>query len=141
MEIQPPLPSQKSDITHNSLQSWQVEAQTDTLLLHDSLPDFVDGQAEISTIEQPQMATNDLEPTISLPMITSTALGTGESLLSEYTTLCSLALPLVMTNNRKGYSPVDLEIRLRAGYRCGIVASEGCRIENKVLFNVLAEIS
>jgi len=66
---------------------------------------------------------------------------THQALLPENTTLCSLAFSLLMSNNRKGYSAVDLDLKLRAGYMCGASTSEGCRIDNKVLFSVLAEIS
>lgn len=59
----------------------------------------------------------------------------------ESTTLCSTAFFLVMRNNRKGYTVADLDLRLRAGYRYGSTASEGCRVKNNVLFDVLAEIS
>jgi hypothetical protein len=58
---------------------------------------------------------------------------------SDITTLCSLAFPLVLKNNPKGYSAADLDLRLRVGYRFG-AAPEGCRIDNKILFAVLAEI-
>jgi len=60
---------------------------------------------------------------------------------SSATTLCSVALAVVMKNNRKGYSPADLDSKLRVGYRCAISANEGCRIDNRILFTVLAEIS
>ena len=61
--------------------------------------------------------------------------------VSDNTTLCSLAFSLVLKNNRKGYSTTDLDIRLRVGYRLGETILEGCRIDNKILFSVLAEIS
>jgi hypothetical protein len=57
------------------------------------------------------------------------------------TTLCSSAFSLVLKNNLKGYSTADLDLKLRVGYRCGAAPSEGCRVDNKVLFSVLAEIS
>jgi hypothetical protein len=60
---------------------------------------------------------------------------------TENTTLCTLAFSLVMKNNRKGYMAADLDLKLRAGYRCSSMTSEGCRVDNKVLFSVLAEIS
>lgn len=60
---------------------------------------------------------------------------------SDLTTLCSLAFSLVLKNNLKGYSTADLDRKLRVGYRRGITPSEGCRVDNKILLNVLAEIS
>jgi len=61
--------------------------------------------------------------------------------LSENTTLCTLAFSLVLTNNLKGYTADYLDAKMRSGYICGSNPSEGCRISNKVLFSVLAEIS
>lgn len=61
--------------------------------------------------------------------------------VSETTSLCSWAFSLVLKNNSKGYSAADLDFKLRAGYRFGAVPTEGCRIDNKILLNVLAEIS
>lgn len=61
--------------------------------------------------------------------------------VSDTTTLCSAAFSLVLKNNLKGYSAADLDLKLRVGYRCGTASSEGCRVDNKILINVLAEIS
>jgi hypothetical protein len=58
----------------------------------------------------------------------------------ENTTLCSVACSLVMMSNRKGYTVTDLDVKLRVGYRYDQATSEGCRIENRVLLSVLAEI-
>jgi hypothetical protein len=60
--------------------------------------------------------------------------------ISEGTTLCSFAFSLFMKNNNKGYTTADLELKLRAGYKCGATATGGCRVDNKILFRVLAEI-
>tara|TARA_R110002003_G_scaffold1193_6_gene22772 strand:- start:1225 stop:1653 length:429 start_codon:yes stop_codon:yes gene_type:complete len=61
--------------------------------------------------------------------------------VSDTTTLCSAAFSLVLKNNLKGYSAADLDLKLQVGYRCGAAPSEGCRVDNKILINVLAEIS
>ncbi|OAL53466.1 hypothetical protein IQ07DRAFT_361496 [Pyrenochaeta sp. DS3sAY3a] len=61
--------------------------------------------------------------------------------ISDTTTLCSSAFSLVLKNNLKGYSAADLDLKLRMGYRCGATPSEGCRVDNKILISVLAEIS
>lgn len=61
--------------------------------------------------------------------------------VSETTSLCSWAFSLVLKNNAKGYSAADLDLKLRAGYRFGAASTEGCRIDNKILLNVLAEVS
>lgn len=60
--------------------------------------------------------------------------------VSDTTTLCSWAFSLVLKSNLKGYSVADLDLKLRAGYRHGFTPTEGCRIDNKVLLNVLAEL-
>jgi hypothetical protein len=46
-----------------------------------------------------------------------------------------------MTNNAIGCSAEELESRLRVGYLATGIANEDCRILNRVLFAVLAEIS
>ena len=61
--------------------------------------------------------------------------------VSDTTTLCSWAFALVLKSNLKGYSAADLDIKLRVGYRNGATPTEACRVDNKVLLNVLAEIS
>lgn len=60
--------------------------------------------------------------------------------VSDTTTLCSWAFSLLLKSNLKGYSAADLDLKLRAGYRHGVTPTEGCRIDNKVLLNVLAEV-
>ena len=59
----------------------------------------------------------------------------------DSTTLCSVAFSMIMKNNRKGYNASELDLKLRTGYRNCSMWSDGCRVENKTLFNVLAEIS
>ena len=58
----------------------------------------------------------------------------------EDTTLCSVAFTMVMTINRKGYNAEELDLKLRAGYSNGQTIFEGCRFNNKILLDVLAEI-
>jgi len=60
---------------------------------------------------------------------------------SDGTTACNIAASLVMTNNAIGCSAEELESRLRVGYLVAGVGEEDCRILNRVLFTVLAEIS
>jgi hypothetical protein len=61
--------------------------------------------------------------------------------VSETTSLCSWAFSLVLRNNAKGYSATDLDLKLRAGYRFGALPTEGCRVDNRTLLKVLAEVS
>jgi hypothetical protein len=57
------------------------------------------------------------------------------------TTLCTTAFSLVLGSNRKDYSAADLDAKLRMGYRFSATPLEGCRVDNHVLLEVLAEIS
>jgi hypothetical protein len=57
------------------------------------------------------------------------------------TTLCTTAFSLVLESNRKGYNPTDLDLKLRVGYRFSATPLEGCRVDNHVLMEVLADIS
>lgn len=61
--------------------------------------------------------------------------------ISETTSLCSWAFSLVIKNNVKGYSAADLYQKLCAGYQFGATPTEGCRVNNKILLGVLAEVS
>lgn len=58
----------------------------------------------------------------------------------EDTTVCAVALELVMNCNTKNLSILELDMRLRCGYRSAQFQWEGCRVDNQVLFAVLAEI-
>ncbi|KAB8212534.1 hypothetical protein BDV34DRAFT_5408 [Aspergillus parasiticus] len=56
------------------------------------------------------------------------------------TTVCAVALELVMNCNTKNLSISELDMRLRCGYRSARFQWEGCRVDNQVLFAVLAEV-
>ncbi|GAD92998.1 predicted protein [Paecilomyces variotii No. 5] len=56
------------------------------------------------------------------------------------TTLCAVALELVTNCNKKNLSILELDMRLRCGYRNARFQWDGCRVDNQVLFAVLAEI-
>ena len=59
----------------------------------------------------------------------------------QNTTVCAVALELVMSCNRKNLSISELDMRLRCGYRRAQFQWEGCRVDNRVLFAVLSEIT
>lgn len=59
----------------------------------------------------------------------------------ETSTVCSLALSLIFRHNRKGLSMAELQKQLKPGMRAALGASGECRIEDSVLFQVLADIS
>ncbi|KAF2687105.1 arsenate resistance ArsH [Lentithecium fluviatile CBS 122367] len=78
-----------------------------------------------------QQATTSISPSPMENLIRSS---------SPDATLCSVAYSLILQHNKKGYDFAQLDLRLRIGYKgCGI--ANGCTVDNKVLFRVLAEIS
>ncbi|PKY00243.1 hypothetical protein P168DRAFT_74839 [Aspergillus campestris IBT 28561] len=60
---------------------------------------------------------------------------------TQDTTVCAVALELVMSCNRKNLSISELDMRLRCGYRRAQFQWEGCRVDNRVLFAVMSEIT
>ncbi|PTU20493.1 hypothetical protein P175DRAFT_0478344 [Aspergillus ochraceoroseus IBT 24754] len=56
------------------------------------------------------------------------------------TTLCAIAETLIHQYNTHGVDISEIQQKLRAGFSRGI-ASEGCRVQNHLLFQVLDEIS
>ncbi|KAL2812894.1 hypothetical protein BDW59DRAFT_155093 [Aspergillus cavernicola] len=62
------------------------------------------------------------------------------SSVNSETTLCSIAFQLIIQCNRTGKDVLDLETKLRYGYRMPAVPGDGCRVDNKSLLAVLAEL-
>ena len=60
---------------------------------------------------------------------------------SDSTTACNIAFSMILSNNKRDYKLTDLESRMRAGYQSAMAPGEECRVLNKVLFEVLAEIT
>jgi hypothetical protein len=60
---------------------------------------------------------------------------------TDGTTACPIAYRLLLQNNARCYSIATLESKLLAGYQTAGNDGDSCRILNKVLFAVLAEIS
>lgn len=60
--------------------------------------------------------------------------------MNSETTLCSIAFHLVIQCNRIGKDLLELETKLRYGYRMPAIPGEGCRVDNKTLLAVLAEL-
>jgi hypothetical protein len=81
-------------------------------------------------------------PSIAAQTESDSTVAEGSEMLikQEDTTLCSVAISLVLKSNRKGYSAADLDLKLRSGYRYLPATSEGCRIDNRTLLQVLTEI-
>lgn len=75
----------------------------------------------------------ELFPTIAIPNPCNVT-------TEEQTTLCSVAYEMVMKHNKKQYNEAELNIKLCKGFRSAQTPLEGCRVENKILFSVLAEI-
>ncbi|KAI9373591.1 hypothetical protein BJX61DRAFT_533004 [Aspergillus egyptiacus] len=89
----------------------------------------------------------ELEPSSQSLFVSQQHLSESTSLNTEAskdefqdTTVCAVALELVMNCNTKNLSILDLDMRLRCGYRSARFQWEGCRVDNQVLFAVLAEI-
>ncbi|CEL07097.1 hypothetical protein ASPCAL10261 [Aspergillus calidoustus] len=56
------------------------------------------------------------------------------------TTLCSVAFHLIIQCNRMGKDVLELETKLRYGYRMPAVPGEGCRVDNGTLLAALVEL-
>lgn len=56
------------------------------------------------------------------------------------TTLCTVAFRIVNLCNKKNVNVLELDSKLRCGYRNASTPLEGCRVDNWVLLSVLAEI-
>jgi hypothetical protein len=119
-----------------------TQTGTETLLPWEFSFDFSTNPADFS---EPLQSESVLPQMLDQSATEAPAADMLESILpldnTQDTTLCTLAISLVLKNNRKNYTATDLDLRLRAGYRCGFAASEGCRVDNKILFGLLAEIS
>ncbi|KAF2771903.1 hypothetical protein EJ03DRAFT_11024 [Teratosphaeria nubilosa] len=60
---------------------------------------------------------------------------------SDSTTTCSSAITLLLRNNRKGLSITELQRRLEPGMVAAPNINAECRLQNDILFSVLADIS
>jgi hypothetical protein len=56
------------------------------------------------------------------------------------TTLCSVAFNLIIQCNRTGKDVLELETKLRYGYKMPAGPGEGCRVDNGTLLAVLCEL-
>ena len=66
---------------------------------------------------------------------------TDEMAKEDRSMLCSVAYRLIIHFNKRDFDISEIDARIRCGFRQGRTKSEGCRVENEVLFAVLAEIS
>lgn len=78
--------------------------------------------------------------TLWTPCLLQSSLQNGGS-CSESMTGCSIAFSMLLSNNSRGYSFADIEARLQEAYRKDDSVAEGCSVLNKVLFQLLSEIS
>ncbi|CEL07341.1 hypothetical protein ASPCAL10500 [Aspergillus calidoustus] len=60
--------------------------------------------------------------------------------VNSETTLCSVAFHLIIQCNRTGKDVLQIETRLRTGYKMPTCPGEGCRVDNMILLGVLAEL-
>ena len=116
-----------------TISGWQdgasIDASSSPLKLSPSRP------ATVSQVEQLQ----NFYSAISTPDQTSlfTQL---QAVSSDGVTPCSLAYSLVVRFNRTGHDAADIDLKLLLGYR-EYQVEDGCAVENRILFGVLAEIS
>ncbi|KAL4786404.1 hypothetical protein BJX76DRAFT_118070 [Aspergillus varians] len=102
-----------------------------------------------NSLQEPSNLPNALEIAPDPSSLLPPEQGVGDTTLSteaskeEYkdTTVCAVALELVMKCNAKNLSISELDRLLRCGYRSARFQWEGCRVDNQVLFAVLAEIT
>ena len=66
---------------------------------------------------------------------------TNETAAEDQTMLCSVAYRLILQSNKRQYNDSQIDSRIRCGFKLGRTPSEGCRVDNEILFAVLAEIS
>ncbi|KAJ5353448.1 hypothetical protein N7541_006012 [Penicillium brevicompactum] len=66
---------------------------------------------------------------------------TNETAAEDQTMLCSVAYRLILQSNKRQYDDSQIDSRIRCGFKLGRTPSEGCRVDNEILFAVLAEIS
>ena len=59
----------------------------------------------------------------------------------EGVTGCSIAFSMLFANNARGYDIAEIDARLQNAYRQDATVAEGCSVLNKVLFQLLSEIS
>ncbi|PYH76445.1 hypothetical protein BO82DRAFT_407147 [Aspergillus uvarum CBS 121591] len=57
------------------------------------------------------------------------------------TTLCAIADELITQYNTRGVELDEIRRKLWAGFSKGLTTEEGCRVQNRILFQVLDEIS
>lgn len=80
------------------------------------------------------------QQTLWTPCLWNGSMQTSSS-CSESTTGCSIAFSMLLSNNSRGYTFSDINERLQAAYRQDNSVAEGCSVLNKVLFQLLSEIS
>lgn len=86
-----------------------------------------------------EQAPADLSMTEDLAGMIRRTDSTAGSVNNE-TTLCSIAFHLVVQCNKSGKDVLELETKLRYGYKMPALPGEGCRVDNRTLLAVLAEL-
>ena len=66
---------------------------------------------------------------------------TDETAREDRSMLCSVAYRLISQLNNRQYDDMEIDIRIRSGFRLGRTQSEDCRVDIGALLAVLAEIS
>ena len=99
-----------------------------------TLPQTIDTQAISMQSMSPE------QQALWMPCLWSANMQSNSS-CSESTTGCGIAFSMLLSNNSRGYTFSDIEQRLQAAYRRDDTVAEGCSVVNRVLFQLLSEIS
>lgn len=125
-ETLPPIPSLSSRQTRPQPRNGARDASTNGL----------SNGAQLAAIAPPSNGVRQTVDQCFLNTVVNLASSTEDS-----STVCSSALSLIFRHNRKGLSMAALQEKLRPGMKAASESSGECRIEDSVLFQVLAEIS
>lgn len=113
-----------------------------------TMPTQIDSELALSLAGETDISPLQLPPQLPLPTSELSSyifpnFGGGRvfDLPDDRSMLCSAAYELIMKHNKKGYDDFHLNIKLCGGFMKGRTPLEGCRVENNVVFSVLAEIS
>jgi arsenic resistance protein ArsH len=82
----------------------------------------------------------DLQPLANQSTTSGDITGGFDHPVLQDATLCTIAIRIIRLCNKKDLSMLDLDTKLRHGYRKARSPLEGCRVDNWVLLTVLAEI-
>ncbi|KAF2009469.1 hypothetical protein BU24DRAFT_467844 [Aaosphaeria arxii CBS 175.79] len=135
------LPSGDSEASIDALQHFESSTQVDVAQSWEPF-DFPNTSSSVwESLPTDIEVADSIQSTMNTLGAEASSLVISTEDISNTTTLCSSAFSLVLKNNLKGYSIADLDLKLRVGYKFCALSPQHCRIDNKILISVLAEIS